>query len=84
MSELKSVHCIKEILSMICHKTDTDVSICKTSFGIGAFLLMCVNERISPDKQQTREVMLCSNWHCSPYNSATTIVGVCYTMPGRL
>jgi hypothetical protein len=43
LSELKSVYCIKEILSTICHKTDTNVSICNTSFGIGTFLLMCVN-----------------------------------------
>jgi hypothetical protein len=43
LSELKSVHWIKEILSMICHKTDTNVSICNTRFGMGTFLLMCVN-----------------------------------------
>ena len=45
---------------------------------------MCVNERSAPGTQQTREVVLCSNWHCSPSDSATTIVGVCYTMPDRL
>lgn len=69
---------------MVCHKTDTNVSICKTNFGIDTFLLMCVNERSAPDTQQTHEVMLCSSWHCSPSNSATTIVGVCYTIPDRL
>ena len=66
---------------MISHKTDTNVSICKTNFGIGTFSLMCVIERSA---QQTHKVMLCSNWHCSPSNSATTIVGVCYAMPDRL
>lgn len=71
---------MKAILSMVCHKTDTNVSICKTNFGIGTFLLMCVNERSAPDTQQTHEVMLCSNWHCSPSNSATTM----YTLPDRL
>ena len=45
---------------------------------------MCANERSAPDSQQTHEVMLRSNWQCSPSNSATTIVGVCYTMPNRL
>jgi hypothetical protein len=69
---------------MICHKTDKNVSICKTNFGRGTFSLMCVNERSSPETQQTHEVMLCSNWHCSPSNSATTPAGVCYTMPDRL
>lgn len=69
---------------MISHKTDTNVSIFKTSFGIDTFLLMSVNERSAPDTQQTHEVMLCSNWHCLPCNSVTTIAGVCYTMPDRL
>jgi hypothetical protein len=64
LSELKSVHCIKEILSMICDKRETNVSICKTSFGIGTFWLMCANERSAPDSQQTNEVILCSNWQC--------------------
>jgi hypothetical protein len=84
LSELKSVHCIKEILSTICYKTNTNVSICNTNFGIGAFLLICVNGKSAPDTQQTYEVMLQSNWHCSPSNSGTTLVGVYYTMPEKL